>query len=195
MTTRGRGVAFLGVVSAAVALAGVAAFACTNLATLNVSRAAGNPGDVVAVTGSSFAVAKEGAAPSPVQLRWNGMAGPVLAEAVPDTAGNISATFSVPEAKPGQHVLEATQLDAEGEPEFGTPARASFQVLGPSGAAAPPVSEQPAGTGSEPSSAGVAALMVTLGVLGLGLFALGAASFARELRRRELPAAERVSQG
>lgn len=38
----------------------------------------------------------------------------VLAETIPDRAGNISATFAVPEGAPGYYVLVATQKDARG---------------------------------------------------------------------------------
>src|SRR5205085_4577188 len=45
-----------GSAAAATVIAGAAAFACTNLATLNLSSAAGKAGDTVTVTGSSFNV-------------------------------------------------------------------------------------------------------------------------------------------
>ncbi|MDQ4069640.1 MAG: hypothetical protein M3203_09275 [Actinomycetota bacterium] len=163
---------------------GAAAFACTNLATLNLSSTAGKPGDVVTVTGSSFAVGRGDAPTFPVQLRWNGVDGMVLAETVPDRAGNISATFTVPEGIPGYYVLVATQRNAQGVDTYGTPARASYQILGPNGqsvVAAPPASAA-AALPSESSSAGIIALTVGLGVLGVGLFAAGFIAFVRQTR-------------
>ena len=75
---------------------------------------------MVTVTGSSFAVGRGDAPTLPVQLRWNGVDGMVLAEATPDRAGNISATFTLPEGMPGYYVLVATQKDAKGIDTYGT---------------------------------------------------------------------------
>ncbi|MGH9224506.1 MAG: hypothetical protein ACRD2W_12180, partial [Acidimicrobiales bacterium] len=79
-------------------IAGAAAFACTNLATLNLSSSAGKAGDTVTVTGSSFRVNSTNVAASDaVVLKWNGVEGATLAQVQPDKAGNISATFTVPD--------------------------------------------------------------------------------------------------
>ena len=163
---------------------GAAAFACTNLATLNLSSTAGKAGDVVTVTGSSFAVGRGDAATLPVQLRWNGVDGMVLAETTPDRAGNISATFTVPEGMPGYYVLVATQKDARGVDTYGTPARASYQILGPNGQSVvtPAASAAAAPLPSEPSSTGIIALTVRLGAVGLALFAAGFIAFVRQTR-------------
>ncbi len=163
---------------------GAAAFACTNLATLNLSSTAGKAGDVVTVTGSSFAVGRGDAATLPVQLRWNGVDGMVLAEATPDRAGNISATFTVPDGMPGYYVIVATQKDAKGIDTYGTPARASYQILGPNGQSvvAGPAASTAAVLPAEPSSTGIIALTVALGLLGLGLFAAGFVAFVRQTR-------------
>lgn len=183
-------IAAVGVVSAA------AAFACTNLATLNLSKATGNPSDLVTVTGSSFAVPRASDAvqtPTPVVLHWNGADGPELATATPDSAGNISATFAIPQGSPGYYVVVATQRDAKGVDKYGTPARASFQILGAGGQAA--VQQPGTQTGSlasEPSSSGMIALTVGLGALGLILFGAGFTAFVRQARAREVPAAAPV---
>jgi hypothetical protein len=177
--------------AAAIVFVGAAAFACTNLATLNLSSSAGKAGDVVTVTGSSFAVGRGDAPTLPVQLRWNGVDGMVLAEAVPDRAGNISATFTVPEGQPGYYVLVATQKDARGVDTYGTPARASYQILGPNGQSvvAQPTASAAAALPSESSSTGIIALTVALGVLGLGLFTTGFIAFVRQTRATAAPAA------
>ncbi len=160
------------------------AFACTNLATLNLSSTAGKAGDVVTVTGSSFAVGRGDAPTLPVQLRWNGVDGVVLAEAFPDRAGNISATFTVPDGQPGYYVLVATQRDARGADTYGTPARASYQILGPNGQSvvASASSAAAATLPPEPSSTGIIALTVALGVFGLGLFGAAFVAFVRQTR-------------
>ncbi|MDQ3896757.1 MAG: hypothetical protein M3326_05815 [Actinomycetota bacterium] len=176
---------------AATVFVGAAAFACTNLATLNLSSTAGEAGDVVTVTGSSFAVGRDGAPSLPVQLHWNGVNGTVLAEAVPDKAGNISATFTVPEGAPGYYVLVATQKDAKGVDAYGTPARASYQILGPNGRSLvpPPASATAAAVPAEPSSTGIVALTVGLGALGLALFGAGFVAFVRQTRATAAAAA------
>ncbi|MDP9386746.1 MAG: hypothetical protein M3Q48_02170 [Actinomycetota bacterium] len=173
-------------------LAGATAYACTNLATLNISSATGNPGDVVTLTGSSFAVPKASdtnQTPTPVVLHWNGVDGPELARTAPDGAGNISTTFTVPQSSPGYYVIVASQRDEKGD-KYGTPARASFQILGPGGQAAiqQPATQLPATLAAEPSSSGMVALTIGLGILGLALFAAGFTAFARQARRRDVPA-------
>lgn len=187
------------VVTTAVALAGAVmlfgsvAFACTNLATLNLNKASGQPGDTLEVTGSSFRVAKEGPS-NPVLLRWNGLEGPVLAQTLPDAAGNVSLTATIPQAQPGYYVLVATQHSPEGVAEYGTPARAAFQILGPGGRSvvAPSGAEGAGSVATEPASTGMIALTVALGVLGLALFAAGTGAFIRQARRREVPVAAPV---
>ncbi len=169
-----------------------AAFACTNLATLNLSSNAGKPGDTITVTGSSFRMPRE--APSGVQIRWNSADGPLLAETRPDRVGNITATFTVPEAAPDNYVILAVLRDARGADTSGTPARAQFQVLGAAArpAAAPLADQPPPVAASQSSSAGLIALTVALGVGGLALFAAGFVAFARQARARRLPTAARV---
>lgn len=188
MSIRKRITVFFGAAATVGTIAATAAFACTNLATLNLSSATGKPGDTVTVTGSSFNVAKAGPS-APVNLRWNSVDGPALATAQPDPAGNISATFAIPDGQPGYYVIIATQRDAQGVDTYGTPARASFKILGPNGASAaqPAGSSSAAGVSSNGSSSGLIALTVGLGALGLALFGAGFIAFARQARRREVP--------
>ncbi len=191
----------LGVVGSVLALATVAfaavAFACTNLATLNLSSAGAVPGTQITVTGSSFAAA-EGGSTSPVVLHLGSVDGPVLATATPDGVGNIATAFTVPQdVNPGYKVIVATQADPEGGPVFGTPARATFQILSTEGAAAaqPQPAQQP-GTAATPSpsnvSPGLLALTIGLGAMGLLLFGAGATAFLRQARRREAPVPAKV---
>jgi hypothetical protein len=182
-----------GAAAAATIVAGAAAFACTNLATLNLSSSAGKAGDTVTVTGSSFRVnAKDVAASDPVVLHWNGVDGATLAQVTPDKAGNVSATFSVPEGQPGYYVIVATQKDAKGVDAYGTPARASYQILGPNGqSVVQPVGSSAGTVGTETSSSGIIALTVGLGVLGLALFGAGFTAFVRQARRAPAAAAVR----
>src|SRR4051812_33662045 len=89
------GIAAIGVVVMA-----SAAFACTNLAALNLSTSSGPAGSQVTVTGSAFARVPKN---TPVDLHWNGVNGPILTPVTPDAAGAINPTaITVPAgAQPG----------------------------------------------------------------------------------------------
>jgi hypothetical protein len=184
----------VGAAAAASVIAGAAAFACTNLATLNLSSTAGKAGDSVTVTGSSFRTARGTTPADPVVLRWNGVEGTELARVMPDKAGNISATFAIPEGQPGYYVIVATQKNAQGVDAYGTPARASFQILGANGQSVvtPAVSSAGSTVASSPSSSGIIALTVGLGALGLALFGAGFVAFVRQARRRDVPVTAQV---
>lgn len=181
--TKRRALTVTGAVGFLLAATAMIAYACTNLASLNLESSTGAAGDTLQVTGSSF-----GAEPD-VTLHWNSVEGAELATVTPDQAGNINATITIPEdAQPGYFVLVATQTGEDGSQVFGGPARAAFQVLGPGGEA---LETQPAGpdqlaqfaaSSDSTSAAGMIALTAALGVLGLGLFGAGIAGFAREAR-------------
>jgi hypothetical protein len=192
MNLKKKGSAFFGTAVAAMAFTAVAAFACTNLATLNLSTASGGVGDTVTVTGSSFRTATGDNPVMPVVMNWNGADGPVLAETTPDAAGNVSATFSVPEGQAGYYVIVASQTDAEGEAAYGTPARASFQILGPNGESVVAQPGTQAAVPAEASSSGIIALTVGLGALGLALFGAGFTAFVRQARGSDAPVASKV---
>jgi hypothetical protein len=189
MNVRKKVTTAFGAAAAASIIAGAAAFACTNLATLNLSSTAGKAGDSVTVTGSSFRTARGATPADPVVLRWNGVEGTELAKVMPDKAGNISATFAIPEGQPGYYVIVATQKNAQGVDAYGTPARASYQILGANGQSVvtPAVSSAGSTVASSPSSSGIIALTVGLGALGLALFGAGFVAFVRQARRRDVP--------
>jgi hypothetical protein len=189
---------FSGVVGACLTALGVAAYACTNLSTINLSTGAARPGDTITVTGTSFGGGGCGCRPrgvTPVQIRWNGRAGPVLAEAGADAAGSISGTFTVPDVKPGLYTIAATQRDLELDMDYyGTPALASIEVLTPTGASVVQRSAEGVGTSETSSSTGVIALTLALGVLSVGLLAAGSVSAGRAVARRRALATARVRQ-
>jgi len=181
-------------VAAAALLGGVAAFACTNLATIETATPTGRAGTLVTITGSSFTAPSDGGTASPVEVRWNGVEGPVLTSLTPDATGAVSGSFTLPEASPGHYVVVATQLDDEGKPQFGTPARSGFEILGASGVATAPPAAQPAtaatSTSASSSSDGASvplALVGVLGVVSLGVFAAGLASFSKARAGRPVP--------
>ena len=188
---------------------GASAFACASLATLNLSTGSGQAGTTVTFTGASFAVprAATGLAPTPVVVHWQWEEGPVLVEAVPDRYGSISASFTVPDARPGTYVIVASQRTArrtEGAPpdqaptyfaEPGTPARASFEVLAPG---ARPTLRTPAaeafevseGQGQLDSTVWIV-LTAASGSVALSLFGGGLIAFVHQSRKSREPARAR----
>ncbi len=165
MSLTKKGAAFFGTAVAAMAFTAIAAFgACTNLATLNLSNGSGGAGDAIAVTGSSFRVATGDSRPP---------------SACPGPAWPLRD--------------RRRQKDAEGADAYGTPARASFQLLGPNGeSVVQPAGNQAAPVTADASSSGIIALTVGLGVLGLALFGAGFTAFVRQARSREVPVASKV---
>ena len=65
----------------------------------------------------------------PIVLRWNGVDGVVLAETAPDRRGTARDLYRA-EGAPNHDALVATRRDARGVHTYGTPARASYQILG-----------------------------------------------------------------
>jgi hypothetical protein len=163
------------------------AFACTNISTLNISDSSGRPGSAVLITGTSFGnsspTGRRTTTPLPVRIRWNGTGGETLAEVLPDAAGNISASVTIPlQAAPGHYVIFAVQQDADGYHMYGTPARIAYEVLTPDGRPAPP----PAVASAEPSAgqagtSGLPLALVLLGASGGALFVAGFVTFVRLL--------------
>lgn len=192
-----------------IACLGAGAAACANLATLSLSTGAARPGTTITFTGASFAVprASTGLSPTPVVVRWQGDEGPILAEAVPDRYGTISASFTVPEARPGTYIIIASQRTpraVQGAPpeqppayvaEPGTPARASFEVLG---ADAVPVIRTPAvesvdtsdGQGELDSTVWIV-LTAAFGAVAMSLFGGGLIAFIHQSRKAKEPARAR----
>lgn len=185
---------------------GATAAACANLATLSLSAPAGKPGATITMTGASFVVprASTGLATTPVVVRWRSQDGPVLAEAVPDRHGSISATVTIPDAKPGYYVIVATQQTPRRAPgalpeqpptivdEPGTPARASFEVLGPGAvrARATAVAE-PVGVSTDLDSTVWIVLTAAFGAVALSLFGGGLIAFVHQSRQSKMPAESR----
>ncbi len=150
------------------------AFACANLASAKLSRAAATPGSTVSFMGRNF---NSNAAASPVSIRWNGRAGQVLATARPASTGKVSTTFTVPNVKPGYYVVVATQIAPNGRPASGTPGRAPLRVA--AGRSSSTVVVAPAPTGG--GTAGPQALPVGLG---LSAFMLVGGLMTLAVRRR-----------
>lgn len=153
------------------------AFACANLATVKLNRAAATPGTQVSFAGRNF---NSNAAASPVSVRWNGRNGEVLFTGRPSSNGRMSATFTVPNARPGHYVVVATQIGPNGRPAAGTPGRAPLRVARSAGSS---TVAAPVTTGGGP----VAPQTLAIG-LGLSAFMLVGGLSAMAVRRRRLPA-------
>lgn len=151
------------------------AFACANLASAKLNRAAASPGSTVSFMGRNF---NSNAAASPVSIRWNGRGGQVLATARPASSGKVSTTFVVPNVKAGYYVIVATQNGPNGRPASGTPGRAPLRV-GARRASSSTVVVAPAPTGG--GTAGPQALPVGLG---LSAFMLVGGLMTLAVRRR-----------
>lgn len=182
------------------------AFACTNLATINLSAEAAHPGDSISLTGTSFPVprAQSGLPPTPVEIHWQSPEGPLLAKVVPDRSGTIVTTFTIPESAPGPRVIVATQRRTMVNPntpdappvvadEYGTPARATLRVLAPGERATTIVAEQEfAPLTVDSGSTGMMVLLVLFGAVALSLFGGGVIAFVYQMRqRRPVPQPER----
>jgi hypothetical protein len=198
-----------------IAVFAASAFACTNLASINLSSTFGKPGDAIVVTGSGFSGGVEGPMEGmdmgamdmanmgstaslgvrpPVVLRWNGPTGHVLTSAIPDRTGSISVTINIPETQPGQYSLVAVQKNAQGYDVYGTPARATVFVTA-DGKAPLEAAGGTVGGGGGLDSATTIGLTVAIGALGLGLFAAGGVSVVRQLGGKRVPAAARTDDG
>ena len=177
----------VGLVAIGTALFAAAAYACTALATLNLSTNSGPVGSNVVAKGAGFSGAP-GA--SPVVLHLDRADGPVLGQAVAQSE-SFTTSFTVPQTTPGQHVIVAVQKNARGEISYGSPARAAFNVAGPGAQAPsqPAAAAPPASPDSSGSSVPALAFTAVLGVVGLVLLAAGSATAMRA--RREGPAAAR----
>jgi hypothetical protein len=188
---------------------GASAYACANLATLSLSTASARPGTTVTFTGASFAVPRAGTGvdPTPVVVHWQWEEGPVIAEATPDRYGTISASFTVPEARPGTYIIVANQrtprpvagAPADAAPAFfaepGTPARASFEVLAPGAVPVirtPPVEsvDVSAAAGQLDSTVWIV-LTAAFGAVAMSLFGGGLIAFIHQSRKAKEPARAR----
>lgn len=173
------------------------AFACVPSARLGLSTASGVPGDKITVSGASFGVPVN--AKNPVQIRWNGAEGPLLAEVRPDPLGNFSIPVTVPDGPAGAYAITAVWLDEEGNTGAGTPARAVFEIRVPGATAVTTPAAAPAPQAAAPVAAPTSAssfpvgLVIGLGVLGLALFGGGFVAVTRSRKASATP--ERVRRG
>jgi hypothetical protein len=130
-----------------------------------------------------------------VKIRWNGINGEVMAEMMPDKAGTLSAAFTVPDTKAGYYVIVATQRDDVYNIDYaGTPARATFEVLGANGESV--VGNDTLASadlaGEPETSSALIGLTIGLGALSLALFAGGSIAVLRQAAARKRQVAATV---
>jgi len=171
--------AFVGVAFTMVIAGG--AWACTNQPQVFAVR------PLAAVAGAEVTMHGEAApAHAPVELRWNGVAGPKVAEVTANNVGNFAMAFTVPDVAPGVYSLMV--VPAGSSAGLG---RAAFEVRGAPGAAGTPM----ATAGSFATSQQAASLIQPAGVssftglavgvaFGLGTLALGSGFALATVRRR-----------
>lgn len=186
LMTHLRRLAVAGSIAAGVVMAvAAAAWACIPVATLQVSPVEVEPGQEVAVTGTSYGKASD------VVLRFDTLDGPALATLTPSN-GHIEGRITVPQAtEPGDHVIIATQEAVVGETTWGVPSRALVTVVGPGGA---PIGDRSVelladgqrspGLVSGTSVGTGELLLVALGTAGVAMFLAGGAALVAGGRRR-----------
>ena len=164
-------------------VAASAAWACVSGPVVNLSTVTAKPGDEVTLTGTGFRQA------DPVQVRWNALDGPIVAEMAKPDNQRITANFTVPAGTaPGNYVVIVSQT-RDGKPTL-SPIRAVLNVVGPSGQTpvlgADPTSAAgdriPALVQSDNSVSTGTLALVALGVAGIGMFAAGVAALASSRR-------------
>ncbi|MDP8909386.1 MAG: hypothetical protein M3N47_09800 [Chloroflexota bacterium] len=126
------------------------------------------PGQVITVTGDGFNRSSANIAGG-VDIRLSTRDSDVLANALPDSRGSISASVRVPPSlAPGEYLLLGTQLSVRGRHTFGGPGRAKLRVVAPAGGAAGPGSA-PGATPPPAVFGGILALIVLAGWMTLAV--------------------------
>lgn len=123
-----RSILILTVVAGAILAVAATAYACTNLATIDIKSKSAYPGQTVKATGKDFSGLPTSTA---VEVHWNALDGAVKWAGEADTNGAVAFEFTVPKnVKPGRYyTVVATQYSkVNGKPVYGTPARASIRV-------------------------------------------------------------------
>ncbi len=160
------------------------AWACTNQPQVfSVTPLAAVAGAEVTMRGEAVP------ANSAVELRWNGVAGPKVAEVTADQVGNFAMAFTVPDVAPGVYSLTVVPNGATAG--LG---RAPFEVRGAAGA--PGTSLQTVGGfASDPQPASlhepaganpVSGLAAGMAIFGFGAVALSAGFTVATVRRRSV---------
>ncbi len=153
-----------------------------------------------AVSGAQVTMHGEAALAQTLELRWNGVAGPKLAQVTTDQVGNFTLAFTVPDVAPGIYslVVVAAGDDAlaqEARLAGAGVGRAAFEVQGASGSTGRPAVETVGSFASDAQSVSLhqpdrinssTGLAVAMGLLGFGAVALFTGFAVATVRRRSL---------
>ncbi len=173
---------------AVLVMAGSAAWACVSGPVVNLSTVKAKPGEQVTATGTGFRQA------DPVQIRFNALDGPVLAEMPRPDNQTINVSFTVPPSTaPGDYVIIVSQ-SRNGSLTL-SPIRAVLTVSGTSGQTpvlgadrtADDADRIPALVRTESSVSNGTLALVALGVAGIAMFIAGAAALASSRRKPGRP--------
>lgn len=177
-----RAIAVLAVtVAAGVLCLSSVAWACTPQARIvAASPSVGPPLSEASVRGEAVTPEAE------VEIRWNGVKGPLVGTTIADKSGRFTAPVAVPEAAPGVYTLVAIIGEAGlTRTAFEVTPASAGQV--PSGTPASPWSSGP-GAGNELSGAGSnPGMALGVGVLALGLVGVFGGFVVVSGRRRRVP--------
>lgn len=179
MVMRKAGFGVIGMTMLVLSWASVA-FACSVLPQVSYSLLpeSASPGSKVVVEGSNVRTQ------SPVEIRWNGVGGKVLASVTP-TDGAFSVPVEIPEATPGIYSLMLVTDNAG-------VGRTAFEVIGSAAdasASGPIVQLWPTTEGVAPTSGTAAGpSLAGVGLLAIGLVGLFAGTTVAVARRRRVAA-------
>lgn len=158
---------------------GAWAWACTvQPRVVSTSAESGPPRSAITVRGEAVAPA------GPVELRWDGVRGPVIGTAVADESRRFEARATIPDSDPGIHAIMVVSQDAG-------VGRIPFEVTPSSASTATAARVSSpwtvAGTDSSGGSGTGGALLVGAGLLGVGAAALSGGAAVAALGRRRVP--------
>jgi len=179
MGIRKAGYGVIGVGVAIVATWASVAFACTVQPQVSYSLLpeSASPGTTVVVRGESIATR------SPVEIRWNGVGGRVLAEATADN-GAFSVPVEIPQAAPGIYSLTIVTAD-------GGVGRTALEVMGEEPSSPAPALQVWPSLATTPDVAAPDSRVpgaIGMALLAVGLVGLVAGSAFAVIRRRPAPA-------
>lgn len=180
--------------AAAVVIATASAWACVSGPSVTLTPSSAKPGDTVTATLRDFRKV------DPVQVRWNDLNAPAIAEYASKGNGEpFTGTFTVPsDAKPGPAVVIFSSTSPDGKLSQ-MPVRALITVTGDNGATpllGAPIavtdSARPAGLAKDDNAVSAGTLvLVAIGVAGVGMLVAGVAAMMAG-RRSSAPQASRV---
>ncbi|HUP68635.1 MAG TPA: hypothetical protein VM142_02350 [Acidimicrobiales bacterium] len=158
---------------------GALAWACTaQPRVVSTSLESGPPRSPVMVRGEAVAPA------GPVELRWDGVRGPVIGTAMADEFRRFEANATIPDSEPGVHAIMVVSGDAG-------VGRIPFEVTPSSASTATAARSTSPWTAAKSASSGGSgtdgSLLIGAALLGVGAAALSGGAAVAALGRRRVP--------